>query len=94
MDFMTLRPLAPPRQKLTLIDPALAAAAKTAVELGTIVAGNLLSQWVWRKYVQPKRKAKVSAKFEKELFQSTQVVTVITERTVRMKRVRLNLRGK
>jgi hypothetical protein len=52
-----LNPLAP-RSKLSPIDPNLAIAGAAALSVGAAAAGNLVSKWVWRRYVEPKRKRK------------------------------------
>jgi len=88
-----LKPLAPPRQRLA-VDPTLAAAAGAAVGVGMTVAGNLISNWVWERYVAPKRKNKHSVKHVQIIDRIAIQVETIEERIVKTRKIRFSLRGK
>jgi hypothetical protein len=86
-----LRPLSPHRQKLSSIDPTLAAAAKIAVEVGVGAAGSLLSTWVWNRCVASRRKSKHPHK-DSILADHSQLhieVVSIEERIVKIKKIRV-----
>ena len=86
-----LRPLAPHRQRLSSIDPTLAAAAAAVVGVGVGAAGNLVSNWVWSRYVAPKRKTKNTLK-DSILADHGQVqieLVSIEERIVKIKKIRV-----
>jgi hypothetical protein len=87
-----LRPLAPYRQRLSSIDPSLAAAAKVAFEVGVGTAGSLISAWVWSRYIASKRKAKTSVKTS-HLSESQRGIYIhletIEERIIRTKKIRV-----
>jgi len=77
---------------LTAVDPALAAAAGAAVGIGIAAAGDLVSTWVWERYVAPKRKSKntvkVSVPGDRAHFIGIELES-IEERIVRTKRLRI-----
>ena len=84
-----LKPLAP-RQKLA-VDPTLAAAAGAALGVGMTVAGNLISQWVWERYVAPKSKSKNKHSHHVARHGAIEIrfVESIEERVVKTRRLRV-----
>jgi len=88
-----LKPLAPARQRLA-VDPTLAAAAGAALGVGVTVAGNLISNWVWERYVAPKRKNKRSVKHVQIVDRIAIQVEMIEERIVKTRKIRFSLKGK
>jgi hypothetical protein len=92
------RPVAP-RQRLSVVDPTLVTAAGAVLGIGIAAGGNLLSNWVWNKYVAPKRKTKTkrvsvgSTVVERHLGFQIDVET-IEERVIRTRKIRLSIRGK
>lgn len=87
-------PLAP-RNRLWPVDPRIAAAGAAALAVGIGAAGNLVSQWVWRRYVQPKRKQRrnVTAQSGDGTYCLFEIKSV-EERIVKTRKVRLVLRSK
>jgi hypothetical protein len=89
-----LKPLAPPKQKLT-IDPALAAAAGGVVGVGVAYATNLVSQWAWERYTARKRKRNGNKRIQPGRFGDVFEVTEFEEVVItRRKQIRVVMKGK
>lgn len=83
-------PLAPARARLSPIGTCAAVAGATLLTIGTAAAGNLLSTWVWKRHIEPRRNRK---KTVTRILPSGSVCTfeleAIEERVIKRKKLRV-----
>ena len=91
-----LRPLAPPKQRLS-VDPTLVKIATVALSASAAFAGKAVSKWVWEHYVVPKRKAKHAQRIVRSITGEVHVIQIetIEERVTKTRRqVRITMKRK